>query len=139
MCRLAVAQDDLFEVNDLEIQRGSASYTIDTVRELKASGWPEVNWLIGADQVSELPKWREAEALIIEANFVVMARPGYEIDWNQLPEAFRVLQNHVVEAPLVKISSTEIRRRVAAGESIDGLTPPAIVEYIKVHRLYQRS
>ena len=68
-----------------------------------------------------------------------MARPGFVLDWEQLPEPFRKLQENVVEAPLVDISATEIRRRIAAGEPIDGLTPPAVVDYIKEHHLYRQA
>ncbi|HEV2296221.1 MAG TPA: nicotinate (nicotinamide) nucleotide adenylyltransferase [Tepidisphaeraceae bacterium] len=138
MCRLAVAGNALFEVDDLELRRGPPSYTIDTVRELRrARGWSEVNWLIGADQVPTLPRWREPTALLREVRLVIIARPGWSFDWHTLPPELRVLQNHVVEAPLVEISSTDIRRRVRAGEPIDHLTPPAVAQYIRERDLYR--
>jgi nicotinate-nucleotide adenylyltransferase len=139
MCRLATKNDALFEVLDVEILRPGPSYTIDTIRQLKAQGWPEVHWLIGADQLLDLPKWREALSLIADAHLVIIRRPGYEIDWSKLPDEYHVLKDRVVDAPLVDISATEIRRRVRAGESIDGLTPPEVVEYIKDKQLYLKS
>jgi len=138
MCRLAVAGNPLIEVDDVEVRRAGPSYTIDTVRYLRsAKRWEHVNWLIGADQVAALPRWRESAALLREVNFVVMARPGWSFDWHTLPPEFRVLQDNVVEAPLIDISATDIRRRVRAGEPIDHLVPPAVAEYIQSHNLYR--
>jgi len=138
MCRLAVAGNPLFEVDDVEVRRAGPSYTIDTVRYLRtAKRWEHVNWLIGADQVAALPRWREPAALLREVNFVVMARPGWSFDWHALPPEFRMLQNNVVEAPLIDISATDIRRRVRAGEPIDHLVPPAVAGYIRERGLYR--
>lgn len=139
MCRLAVENEQIFEVSDIEQHRPGPSYTIDTVLELKHQGWDQVHWLIGADQLNSLPRWHRAEELIEIAEFVVMRRPGFEFEWTALPPAFQKLQNNVVEAPLVDISATQIRARVAAGESIDGLTPPAVVDYIRRHGLYRNA
>ena len=137
MCQLAAAeQPGLFQVSDLEIQRPGASYTIDTARELRSRGEKNINWLIGADMLRILPKWHRAQDLLREVNFVIMARPGWEFDWDSLPLEFRHLKDHVVEAPQIDISATEIRRRVGAGESIEGLTPPSVVRYLKEHNLY---
>ena len=137
MCQFATTGQDLIEVDDIELRRPPPSYTIDTARELRRTrGWNEVNWLIGADQVPALPRWHEATALLREVNFVVMARPGWSFDWHTLPPQFRVLQNHVVEAPLLDISSTDIRQRVRAGQPIDHLVPPAVANYIREQHLY---
>ncbi len=61
MCKLAVEGEELFQVSDLELTRGGPSFTVDTVRILRERGDGEVCWLIGADQISGLPKWRAAE------------------------------------------------------------------------------
>lgn len=138
MCRLAVVGNEWVRIDDLELRRGAPSYTIDTVRQLRLErGWDEVNWLIGADQVAALPRWREWETLVREANLIVMARPGWSFDWDTLPPALRELQNHVVEAPMLDISATDIRRRVREGRSISHLVPPAVGEYIEGHGLYR--
>lgn len=137
MCKLAASHDSLFEVCDLEIKRGGPSFTIETVRELKRQGLSQVNWLIGADQLMSLPKWKEADSLLRETHFVVMRRPGNQIDWSTLPPSYHILKDRIVDAPQVDISATEIRRRIAAGESIDGLTPPAVVQYIHDRGLYR--
>jgi nicotinate-nucleotide adenylyltransferase len=137
MCRLAVGQGTHFEVNDIELELGGPSYTIDTVRELRRRGLDHVQWLIGADMLMYLPHWHRAEELIREVEFVIMARPGWELDWNTLPAEFRRLRDKVVPAPMIDISSTNIRRRVAAGASVDYLTPAAVCDYIRDRGLYR--
>lgn len=137
MCQLAVAsQRGLFDVADVELRRAGPSYTLQTVRELRSAGWSDVHWLIGADMLLQLPTWFEADRLIEETHFVVMARPGWQMDWASLPPAYRPLETNVVTVPLIDISATAIRQRVAAGSSIDFLSPPAVVEYIQSKQLY---
>jgi nicotinate-nucleotide adenylyltransferase len=137
MAELAVAGHALFAVSDLELRRSGPSYTIDTVRQLKANGESQVHWLIGADAVMQLPGWREPEALLHEVTFVVMDRPGTAVEFSRLPPAYRRLESHRVTVPQLDISSSEIRRRVQAGLSIDFLTPPAVVEFIGQRGLYR--
>jgi nicotinate-nucleotide adenylyltransferase len=137
ICRLVAADDPTFHVDDLELRRNGPSYTIDTARELKRRGFSQVNWLIGADMLNGLPTWHEPLALLQEVNFVIMNRPGQTIDFSMLPPPFRELQSHLVDAPLIDISATEIRRRVREGKSIDTLVPPAVVKYILDHHLYR--
>jgi len=137
MCQLAVQSSAKFVVDEIELKRTGPSYTIDTARELKASrGWSDVHWLIGADMLNYLPKWHRAEELLREVQFVVMARPGFEFDWQNLPRAFQRLREHVVEAPRIDISSTQIRQRVRTGMSIDFLTTDSVIRYILQRRLY---
>jgi nicotinate-nucleotide adenylyltransferase len=139
MCRLAAEGESLFEVSDLEVTRSGPSYTIDTVRTLRRQGWDRVTWLIGADMVSILPKWHEPLELLREAELLVMARPGWSFDWEALPEPYRVLKERVVEAPLIDVSATTIRRRVAAGQSIRYFTPDAVCGYIAARGLYRQT
>jgi nicotinate-nucleotide adenylyltransferase len=135
MCQL-VAGYGLFAVDDLEMRRDGPSYTLDTARQLKQRGMPEVHWLIGADMLNFLPKWHEPLQLLREVRFIVMARPGIQFEWSMLAPEFQVLQKHVVEAPRIDISSTMIRQRARKKMSIDFLTPAGVVEYIHQHRLY---
>lgn len=137
MCQIAVEGIWGFEVDDRELGRSGPSYTIDTVRELRQEGWESVAWLIGADQVMALPKWREGTELMKLAHLVVVARPGWQLDWTKLPGEFQALAGRVVSAPAIDISSTDIRRRVGRGEPIDFLTPPAVCRYIAEHGLYR--
>jgi nicotinate-nucleotide adenylyltransferase len=138
MCQLVVQSSATFVVDEIELKRTGPSYTIDTARELKASrGWSEVHWLIGADMLNYLPQWHRADELLREVHFVVMARPGFDFDWQGLPAGFQHLRERVVEAPRIDISSTQIRDRVRAGMSIDFLTPAPVVDHIQERHLYE--
>jgi nicotinate-nucleotide adenylyltransferase len=137
MCRLATLADPLFDVDDVEVRRGGASYTIDTVQELARRTGNLPHWLIGADMLLYLPKWHRAMELLEQANFVVMARPGWALDWQTLPPEFRGLQKNVVQAPMIDIRATDLRQRVASGRSIEYFTPPAVCAYIRDRGLYR--
>jgi nicotinate-nucleotide adenylyltransferase len=136
MCRLAVANDPLFEVDNIEMRRSGPSYTLDTARQLKTFGHAEISWLIGADMALHLPRWHQPAKLLAEVNFVLMARPGWELDWKTLPPEFHHLELKVVKAPLVEISSTQIRDRLGKGLSIRYLTPDTVIDYIHTNKLY---
>ena len=140
MCRRAVEGIAAFDVDDRETRRTGPSYTIDTIRDMKGDGHDRIYWLIGADQLLTLPTWRQADALLVEAEIVILARPGWAIDWGQLPPPFRRLEKSVVCAPLLEISATDIRRRAwREGKPIDFLTPRPVVDYIREQGLYRAS
>ena len=139
MCRQAVAADPLFEIDDLELHRSGPSYTIDTVRELKKKSSGEISWLIGADMARSLPQWHQPDKLLAEVQFILMARPGWSFDWQTLPLEYRSLQKAVVDAPLLEISSTQIRHRILNGKSIRYLTPDPVLDYILQHNLYVKK
>jgi nicotinate-nucleotide adenylyltransferase len=139
MCRLATFDSPLFAIDEIELQRSGPSFTIDTARELARRGGGKVHWLIGADMLLYLPHWHLAVELIREVDFVVVARPGWELDWQKMPAEFQFLQNHVVQAPLIDIRASDIRRRVAAGLPIHYLTPPPVLTYILTHGFYRGS
>ncbi len=136
MLQLAIQGSALFQIDHLELRRSGPSYTIETARELRRRGLPKVAWLIGADQVADLPKWHEPEALLNEVDFVLMARPGFSFDFTKLPPQYRGLEKKVVTVPQIDISSTDIRNRIRAGKPITYLTPPSVVDYIQKNRLY---
>jgi nicotinate-nucleotide adenylyltransferase len=142
MCRLAIGaaaatSSVFFELSDIEIGRAGPSYTIDTVRQMQANGTSPVHWLIGADMLNFLPNWHQPAALLAEVQFLIMRRPGFNIEWDKLPPEFIPLKKNLVNAPRIDISSTDIRRRIQAGLSINYLTPPAVVDYVKTHNLYR--
>ena len=136
LCQAVALSDPLFTVEALELERQGPSYTIDTVHELRRKGWTKVSWLIGADMVQTLPTWHRAEELQREVEFVIAQRPGYAIDWGALPPLFRALEAQVVPAPMLEVSASDIRRRVAGGRSIRYLVPPEVETYIAEHPLY---
>jgi nicotinate-nucleotide adenylyltransferase len=136
MCRLAIDDESLFEVDDLELNRPGPSYTIDTARQLRSRGWSEISWLVGADMAISLPGWHQSDQLLAEVNFILMARPGSLIDWNILPGQMQRFRSNVVATPQLDISSTALRDRLSRGKSIRYLTPDAVVDYIQRKKLY---
>jgi nicotinate-nucleotide adenylyltransferase len=137
MCRLATKGQPDFEVDDLELSIPAPSYTIETARTLKKRGWDQVFWLIGADMLHYLPQWHQPLVLMEEVTFIVMARPGWSLDWDLIPPEYRKLRENVVEAPLIDVSATQIRERVRTGKSIAYLTPELVAEYIAQRKLFR--
>jgi nicotinate-nucleotide adenylyltransferase len=132
MLRLALAGETRYEVDDQEIRRGGASYTIDTVRDYRQR-FPNATlfYIIGADHVPLLPKWRAADELAGLVEFLVVPRPGDSPTAAKPPFC---IQN-LVGTPFA-VSSSRIRARVKAGEPIRHLVPPAVEETIHNSGLY---
>lgn len=132
LVRLALAGKPWCEVDDQEIRRGGISYTIDTARDY-AGRFPgsELWYLIGADNVAQLPKWREATELARLVRFVVIPRPGQP----EIPLPAQIRGRMLVGFPL-GISSSQIRARVKAGAPIDELVSGPVAEAIRNNRLY---
>jgi nicotinate-nucleotide adenylyltransferase len=132
LLRLALAGKPWCEIDDQEISRGGVSYTIDTVRDY-ARRFParQVCYLIGADHLPQLPKWRAAQELAQLMEFVVIPRPGQA--QAPLPAPYR--GRWLAGFPL-GVSSSQIRSRVKAGLPIDHLVPGAVAEAIHNYRLY---
>ena len=143
MVKLAIAANPGFASSDLEIARGGTSWTVDTIRALQArEPGKKIYLLVGADSVPDLPGWREADTLLRICQIVVAARPGWDASAiDGLPGRFDAalvegLHRHAFPTPRVEISSTEIRRRLAAGESVRYWLPEAVDSYIRTNRLY---
>jgi nicotinate-nucleotide adenylyltransferase len=132
LLRMALAGYSQYEIDDQEIRRGGTSFTIETVRDF-ARRFPDATllYLVGADHVPTLPAWREAEALARLVEFVVIPRPGQRPV--PLPRPFR--GRELSGFPL-GVSSSQIRGRVKAGQSIRGLVPEAVHEAIVNSGLY---
>jgi nicotinate-nucleotide adenylyltransferase len=132
LLRLALVGQCRYEIDDQEIRRGGTSFTIDTVRDY-ARRFPgaELLYLIGADHVVTLPKWRDAEELARLAEFVVIPRPGESVPSNIPPFRLRALKGF----PLA-LSSSQIRERLRAGLGVHGLVPDAVGEAIRNSGLY---
>jgi nicotinate-nucleotide adenylyltransferase len=132
LLRLALAGCARYEVDDQEIRRGGVSYSIDTVRHFASRhADAALFYLIGADHLAQLPKWRDAGALAALAAFLVIPRPGEPAF--ALPDCFRL--THLTGIP-VGVSSSMIRARVKDGQPIDHLTPAPVAEAIHNNRLY---
>lgn len=132
LLRLALAGHDWCSLDEQEIQRGGVSYTIDTLRDYRRR-FPaaQLYYLIGADHVPQLPKWREADELARLAQFVALPRPGQAQTTFPQPFHGRTLKGF----PL-GISSSEIRARVKARLPIDHLVPAAVAEAVRNYGLY---
>jgi nicotinate-nucleotide adenylyltransferase len=144
MIRLAIYGRHRFEVSDYELKKSRPSYTIETVRHFKdVFGEAQLHWLVGSDAVDELGHWYKIEELIDECTVSVMCRGGFgRPDFERYVDAWgrqRVekLERNVLETPLIEVSSTEIRRRVGAGEDISGMVCPEVEAYLRKHRLYR--
>jgi nicotinate-nucleotide adenylyltransferase len=133
LLRLALAGHTQCEVDDQEIHRGGVSYSIDTLRDYSRR-FPaaELFYLIGADNVAKLNKWREPAELARLAEFVVVPRPGGEPI--QFPPPFR---GRTLTGFPLGVSSSQIRARVKAGLPIDLLVSAAVAESIKNSSLYR--
>lgn len=130
--RLGLAGHAEYEIDEQEIRRGGVSFTIDTVRDYtRRFPRAELFYLIGADHLPLLHKWREAQELAEAICFVAIPRPGQPAIAPAPPFRVQVLRGFPIA-----ISSSEIRRRVAAGKSIRHLVPAAVAEAIVNNRLY---
>jgi nicotinate-nucleotide adenylyltransferase len=135
MLRLALVGKTRCEIDEQEILRGGTSYTIETVRHYSAR-FPgaELFFLIGADHLPTLPKWREAAELARSVQFVVIPRPGDAQTF--APEPFRV---QWLKGWPLQVSSSAIRARVQKGQSIEHLVPTGVAQVIAEGGLYQAN
>ena len=148
MAVLATESIDTIDVSTQELDRGKISYTVETLELLRAEH-PQatLDWIIGDDNLAQLTDWKRIDRIFELANFAVLTRfmrPG------DVPERFRSriaapgqrgTFGHVVfaENATVPVSSTEIRRRIRAGQSIGGLVDPRVSHYIEHNRLYREA
>lgn len=132
LLRAAILGDERFEVDEIELRRSGPSYTVDTLRVLRErEPDAELFFVMGADNVRDLPKWREPEEIVRLARLAIVARAGERVA-PELP-----FPSLTVPVTRVDISSTEIRRRAAAGRSIRYLVPEAVREVILREALYR--
>ena len=141
MVCLAAAEMGL-QVSTIEIERPGPSYTIDTLRELKASLQPqgELYFILGWDNLLDIARWREPDEIIKIAKLVAVPRVGSRVpSADALEKCLPGLSQRVVllDKPEIDISATIIRERVGLGLSIDDLVPEAVAQYIREHSLYR--
>lgn len=163
MAKLAAAERPGWTASRIELDREGPSYTYDTLFDLnealsetrgpvagRVEGW-QIFFITGADAFAEIASWSRYPAVLDLAHFVVVSRPGITLDSlrERVPSAFpstslragsrqpsaktRVI---LVEAHTPDISSTDVRRRVRAGQSLSGYVPDPVADYIRDHRLY---
>ena len=141
MARAAVRGHTGLTVDRLELDRDPPSYTVDTLRDLRAR-MPdaELHLLLGADQWASFGRWKDVEEIAALARIVVMARDGQEpseLDPG-LPPGVEVPWRGV-DVRRIDVSSTEVRDLVRAGKSVDDLVPPGVARIIHEHELYRAA
>jgi nicotinate-nucleotide adenylyltransferase len=157
MAHLAAREQAGWDASDVELRRDGPSYTFDTLTELRASSTSQFFFIIGADAFAEIATWSRYPAVLDLAHFAVVSRPGFTLDSLKArvpdladrmttPELFKAQASSpkpgektrviLIETATPAVSSTDLRRRVATGESIAGLVPEAVASYISQHRLY---
>jgi nicotinate-nucleotide adenylyltransferase len=145
MVALAAAERGMC-VSDLEVRRDGPSYTAQTLEALHREGIPPANlfFITGTDAFAEVAMWHDYPRILQLANFIVVSRPGAPRASELTPPPVSIKPEHNQTAPAVfsveadtpDVSSTEIRRRVAAGDSLDGLVPLSVAGHIRRHHLY---
>jgi len=134
MTKLAVRGNPSFRVSDIEIRRKGVSYTVDTVRTFKRRHRSATLFLIiGGDSLAQFWSWKAPDEILADASLAVYARPGCKIKRGGHLDA----RIHHVRGPLLQISSTEIRKRIAARKSVRYLVMESVRSYIARHRLYR--
>ena len=144
MVRLAIAGKPYFKLSTMEIERAGPTYTVDTIAELsrQLGSGHELFFILGWDNLTQLPAWREPSRLVKMCHLVAVPRVDYPApDLASLDAVLPGLSQSVtlLDAPLVDINASEIRQRVARGLSIHHLVPEPVERYIKQHRLYVRE
>ena len=142
MVMLATASHPRFEVSTLELERPGATYTVDTMTQLRASlnRTSDLFFIVGFDSLADMPKWKEPDRLLKLCRVAAVRRPGHtELDLDGLEAAVPGFRKSlvVVDAPLLDISASEIRRRVAEGLLITDMVPEAVARYIAQNDLYR--
>ena len=133
-------------VSDLEVRREGPSYTALTLEALHRDGFApaQLFFITGSDAFAEVATWYDYPRILQLANFVVVSRPGAPRASDLIPNPESQIPDVDIGAPSLlsveattpDVSSTEIRRRAGAGESIDGLVPPSVAGHIRRHNLY---
>lgn len=144
MTLLATATNPAFTVSRIEIDRPGPSYSIDTIKELRKTHGPrDLYYITGADAILQIVRgdWERSAELLTLCQYIAASRPGFPLDVEDLRRynaTGTTLDNlHIMEIPALAISSTDIRRRLAAGRPIRYLVPDAVEAYIIKHGLYR--
>lgn len=134
MTVIATASNPQFSVSRSDVDRQGPTYTIDTLRDLRAvHGDADLFFITGADALSQILTWRDADELFSLSHFIGVTRPGHVLTDAGLPEGGVSL----VEVPALAISSTDCRERVAQGDPVWYLVPDGVVRYIDKRQLYR--
>jgi len=139
MTVIATSSNPHFWVSRLEIEREGPTYTVDTLRALREelAQQCELFFITGADAILEIFAWKDPEQILDQAHFIAATRPGYDIARFETEAPTSHPNVAVMTIPALAISSSDIRRRVAAGEPIRYLVPDGVKTYIEKAALYR--
>jgi nicotinate-nucleotide adenylyltransferase len=139
MTVIATASNPAFTVSRLEIDSPGPTYTVDTLRRLRAEldEGTRLFFIIGADVMLQLPTWKDPEQVLAQAEFIAATRPDSDLEGlvDRIPGA--AARVHPMVIPALAISSSDLRARVARGAPIRYLVPDGVARYIEQHGLYQ--
>ena len=143
MTVIATASNPRFSVSRVDIDRGGDTYTVDTLKDMRAQ-YPDddLYFITGADALDSILSWHDWETLFDLAKFIGVSRPGYRLDDSHLAEHLKNKPANTVqtmEIPALAISSTDCRARAAAGRPVWYLVPDGVVQYINKHGLYRKD
>jgi nicotinate-nucleotide adenylyltransferase len=136
MTVIATAEDPRFTVSRVDVERGGATYTADTLRTLQAQR-PDADlyFITGADALASILTWQDPHEVLELAHFIGVTRPGHELSTAHLPEGAAT----IVEIPALAISSSDCRARVAQGAPISYLVPAGVERFITKLGLYREQ
>lgn len=142
MTAIAIADNEHFSISRYEIDRVATSYTVDTLQHYRAERPDdELYFITGADAILEILAWKNPEELLELAILIAATRPGYPLE--RLAETTGRLgapgRIQVMEIPAIGVSSSLVRRKVAAGESIRYLVPEGVERFIEKENLYRQE
>ena len=140
MVEAAIRSVDYFALNCIEMEREGPSYTADTLTQLAQSRPDDQFWfIIGGDSLRDLPSWRSPARILDVATLAIIERPGAVYDLDGLDRLIPGLRQRVapVDAPLIDLSATLLRKRFAAGGSIRFQTPDSVITYMIANNLYR--
>ena len=142
MIRLAIASNPFFRASTVDLERPGPSYTVDTLTDLRRELGEEAElyFILGLDALAELPTWREPERIVQVCHLVAARRSeARDLDLESLERSIPGISHRVIilDNPLIDMSSSEIRERVAAGLPITDLVSEAVARYITERRLYK--
>jgi nicotinate-nucleotide adenylyltransferase len=135
MLQTAVEWDRRLEISDYELKKGGVSYTIDSVRHFRGQ-FPgdSLYWIVGGDQLPLLHKWKDIGELAGLIEFIFLERPGHPVKPHEEIPGLRL---HRCDGHLIEISSSELRRRVKTGLSLNYFCPQKVIAYIEAQKLYR--
>jgi nicotinate-nucleotide adenylyltransferase len=141
MARLACAGNPGLAVSAAEVEREGLSYTVTTLEQLHDAGLGELHFILGADALADMYRWHQAPRIPELAHIVAVARPGHEPDIDAATARLPALAGRVtvLEGPRMELSSSDIRRRIAAGRPVRYLMPDPVIAYIAANQLYRED